>query len=109
MNKLYWIICEEGERTLYEGRYLGRTRGAAQLAVRAAALQSLRQEARVRAFRPCRQLWIPFFRSVSVAELSNNVTAICSHALRVEPERLRAAKGCFTAFSDRGAGAGIAY
>jgi len=29
MNKLYWIICEEGERTLYEGRYLGRTRGAA--------------------------------------------------------------------------------
>jgi len=38
-----------------------------------------------------RQLWTPFFRSVSVAELSNNVTAICSHALRVEPERLRAA------------------
>jgi len=38
-----------------------------------------------------RQLWTPFFRSVSVAELSNNVTAICSHALRVEPEQLRAA------------------
>jgi len=29
MNKLYWIICEEGDKTLYEGRYLGRTRGAA--------------------------------------------------------------------------------
>ena len=38
-----------------------------------------------------RQLWTPFFRSVSVAELSNNVTAICSHALRVEPARLRTA------------------
>jgi len=29
MNKLYWIVCEEGETTLYEGRFLGRTRGAA--------------------------------------------------------------------------------
>lgn len=29
MNKLYWIVCEEAEQTLYEGRYLGRTRGAA--------------------------------------------------------------------------------
>ena len=29
MNKLYWIVCEEGDRTLYEGRFLGRTRGAA--------------------------------------------------------------------------------
>lgn len=29
MNKLYWIVCEEGEQTLFEGRYLGRTRGAA--------------------------------------------------------------------------------
>jgi len=29
MNKLYWIVCEESERTLYEGRFLGRTRGAA--------------------------------------------------------------------------------
>ncbi len=29
MNKLYWIVCEEADRTLYEGRYLGRTRGGA--------------------------------------------------------------------------------
>ena len=29
MNKLYWIVCEERERTLYEGRFVGRTRGAA--------------------------------------------------------------------------------
>lgn len=29
MNKLYWIVCEESDRTLYEGRFLGRTRGAA--------------------------------------------------------------------------------
>jgi len=29
MNKLYWIVCEENDRTLYEGRFLGRTRGAA--------------------------------------------------------------------------------
>lgn len=29
MDKLYWIVCEEGDRTLFEGRFLGRTRGAA--------------------------------------------------------------------------------
>lgn len=29
MNKLYWIVCEESDQTLYEGRFLGRTRGAA--------------------------------------------------------------------------------
>jgi hypothetical protein len=29
MNKLYWIVCEEAEQTLFEGRFLGRTRGAA--------------------------------------------------------------------------------
>jgi len=29
MDKLYWIACEEGDKTLFEGRYLGRTRGAA--------------------------------------------------------------------------------
>ena len=29
MNKLYWIVCEENDNTLYEGRFLGRTRGAA--------------------------------------------------------------------------------
>lgn len=29
MDKLYWIVCEEGDNTLYEGRYQARTRGAA--------------------------------------------------------------------------------
>jgi hypothetical protein len=29
MNKLYWIVCEEGDTTLFEGRYQGRTRGSA--------------------------------------------------------------------------------
>lgn len=29
MGKLYWIVCEEGDQTLFEGRFLGRTRGAA--------------------------------------------------------------------------------
>ena len=29
MDKLYWIVCEENDKTLYEGRFLGRTRGAA--------------------------------------------------------------------------------
>ncbi|MEX0324047.1 MAG: hypothetical protein AB3N63_17950 [Puniceicoccaceae bacterium] len=29
MDKLYYIVCEEGDRTVFEGRFLGRTRGAA--------------------------------------------------------------------------------
>jgi hypothetical protein len=37
------------------------------------------------------QLWTPFFRSVKVREMSNNITAICAHALPVDRDRLRAA------------------
>ena len=29
MNKLYYVVCEEKESTLFEGRYQGRTRGGA--------------------------------------------------------------------------------
>ena len=29
MDKLYYIVCEEKDTTLFEGRYQGRTRGAA--------------------------------------------------------------------------------
>ncbi len=29
MNKLYYIVCEEKDTTLFEGRFQGRTRGAA--------------------------------------------------------------------------------
>jgi hypothetical protein len=29
MDKLYWIVCEDKETNLFEGRYQGRTRGAA--------------------------------------------------------------------------------
>lgn len=29
MDKLYWIVCEDKDTTLFEGRYQGRTRGAA--------------------------------------------------------------------------------
>ena len=29
MDKLYWMVCEDKDTTLFEGRYQGRTRGAA--------------------------------------------------------------------------------
>jgi hypothetical protein len=29
MNKLYWIVCEEKDARLFEGRHLGRTRATA--------------------------------------------------------------------------------
>jgi len=29
MNRLFWIVCEDQNATLFEGRYQGRTRGAA--------------------------------------------------------------------------------
>ena len=37
------------------------------------------------------QLWTPFFRSVKVQELSNNITAVCAHARFAETDQLRAA------------------
>ena len=29
MNKLYWIVCDDKDHNVFEGRYQGRTRGAA--------------------------------------------------------------------------------
>jgi hypothetical protein len=29
MNKLYWIVCDDKDHNVYEGRYQGRTRGEA--------------------------------------------------------------------------------
>lgn len=29
MNKLYWIVAEKGDQTVYEGRFIGRSRGEA--------------------------------------------------------------------------------
>ena len=29
MDKLYWIVCEESDKTLYEDKFQGRTRGSA--------------------------------------------------------------------------------
>ena len=29
MNKLYWIVCDDKETNVFEGRYQGRTRGEA--------------------------------------------------------------------------------
>jgi hypothetical protein len=29
MNKLYWIVCDDKDHNVFEGRYQGRTRGEA--------------------------------------------------------------------------------
>jgi hypothetical protein len=37
------------------------------------------------------QIWTPFFRSVNVREMSNNITAVCAQARRLDIEKLRSA------------------
>lgn len=52
------------------------------------------EKPKVQKYHTCHEfqvLWTPLFRRVRVKEMSNNITAACAHARRVDPAKLRAA------------------
>ena len=96
MNKLYWIVCDDKETNVFEGRYQGRTRGE--------ALKFLKQSIGRRTLNglvfTITEIPVPLIREI-VAEIlaagdGNNTTNVVP-LTRPEPE---ANPGRYDAFAD---------
>jgi hypothetical protein len=98
MNKLYWIVCDDKETNVFEGRYQGRTRGEALKFLK----QSLGRKTLNRLVFTITEIPVPLIREI-VAEIlaggDGNVTqpANVVPLNRPEPET---SPGRYDAFAD---------
>lgn len=94
MDKLYYIVCEDRDATLFEGRYQGRTRGAALKFLK----QSLGRKSLNGLVFTITEIPVPLIREI-VAEIlaGMNISAMASPAPIVAPEP---SAGRFDAFSE---------
>ena len=84
MDKLYWIVCEEGTTTLFEGRHQARTRGA--------ALKFLKEQIGRRCLRgivfTITEIPVPLIREIVAEILGGTLPATPEPAATPEPEPL---------------------
>lgn len=99
MNKLYWIVCDDKESNVFEGRYQGRTRGEALKFLK----QSIGRKTLNGLVFTITEIPVPLIREI-VAEIlaggdGNNVTPAANVVpiTRSEPE---ASPGRYDAFAD---------
>lgn len=99
MNKLYWIVCDDKEANVFEGRYQGRTRGEALKFLK----QSIGRKTLNGLVFTITEIPVPLIREI-VAEIlaggdGNNVTPAANVVpiTRSEPE---ASPGRYDAFAD---------
>jgi hypothetical protein len=99
MNKLYWIVCDDKETNVFEGRYQGRTRGEALKFLK----QSIGRKTLNGLVFTITEIPVPLIREI-VAEIlaggdGNNVAAAANVVpiTRPEPE---ASPGRYDAFAD---------
>ena len=98
MNKLYWIVCDDKETNVFEGRYQGRTRGE--------ALKFLKQTIGRKTLNglvfTITEIPVPLIREI-VAEIlaggDGNVTPAANVVPLTRPEP-NASPGRFDAFAD---------
>ena len=98
MNKLYWIVCDDKETNVFEGRYQGRTRGE--------ALKFLKQTIGRKTLNglvfTITEIPVPLIREI-VAEIlaggDGNVTPAANVVPLTRPEP-EASPGRYDAFSD---------
>ena len=99
MNKLYWIVCDDKETNVFEGRFQGRTRGEALKFLK----QSIGRKTLNGLVFTITEIPVPLIREI-VAEIlaggdGSNVTPAANivHLTRPEPE---ASPGRYDAFAD---------
>lgn len=99
MNKLYWIVCDDKETNVFEGRYQGRTRGEALKFLK----QSLGRKTLNGLVFTITEIPVPLIREI-VAEIlaggdGNNVAAAANVVPITRPEP-QASPGRYDAFAD---------
>jgi len=99
MNKLYWIVCDDKETNVFEGRYQGRTRGEALKFLK----QSIGRKTLNGLVFTITEIPVPLIREI-VAEIlaggdGNNVAAAANVVPITRPEP-QASPGRYDAFAD---------
>jgi len=99
MNKLYWIVCDDKETNVFEGRYQGRTRGEALKFLK----QSLGRKTLNGLVFTITEIPVPLIREI-VAEIlaggdGSNVTPAANVVPITRPEP-QASPGRYDAFAD---------
>ena len=99
MNKLYWIVCDDKETNVFEGRYQGRTRGEALKFLK----QSLGRKTLNGLVFTITEIPVPLIREIVAEILAGGDGSNVAHAANVvsitrpQPE---AAPGRYDAFAD---------
>jgi len=99
MNKLYWIVCDDKETNVFEGRYQGRTRGEALKFLK----QSLGRKTLNGLVFTITEIPVPLIREI-VAEIlaagdGNNATPAANVVPLTRPDA-EASPGRYDAFAD---------
>jgi hypothetical protein len=96
MNKLYWIVCDDKETNVFEGRYQGRTRGEALKFLK----QSIGRKTLNGLVFTITEIPVPLIREI-VAEIiaSGNATPAANVVPLTRPEP-EASPGRYDAFAD---------
>lgn len=97
MNKLYWIVCDDKETNVFEGRYQGRTRGEALKFLK----QSIGRKTLNGLVFTITEIPVPLIREI-VAEImaeGNNATPAANIVPLTRPEP-EAGPGRYDAFAD---------
>jgi hypothetical protein len=97
MNKLYWIVCDDKETNVFEGRYQGRTRGEALKFLK----QSIGRKTLNGLVFTITEIPVPLIREI-VAEIlaeGNNATPAANIVPLTSPEP-EAGPGRYDAFAD---------
>jgi hypothetical protein len=97
MNKLYWIVCDDKETNVFEGRYQGRTRGE--------ALKFLKQTIGRKTLNglvfTITEIPVPLIREIVAEILAGGDGSNVAHAANVVPiTRPEANPGRYDAFAD---------
>ena len=97
MNKLYWIVCDDKETNVFEGRYQGRTRGEALKFLK----QSIGRKTLNGLVFTITEIPVPLIREI-VAEIlaeGSNATPVANIVPLTRPEP-EAGPGRYDAFAD---------
>ena len=99
MNKLYWIVCDDKETNIFEGRYQGRTRGEALKFLK----QSLGRKTLNGLVFTITEIPVPLIREI-VAEIlaSEDVSNVvqAANVVQLTPSQPEANPGRYDAFAD---------
>jgi hypothetical protein len=99
MNKLYWIVCDDKETNLFEGRYQGRTRGEALKFLK----QSLGRKTLNGLVFTITEIPVPLIREIVAEILAGGDGSHVAHVANVVPltrPEPEASTGRYDAFSD---------